>query len=119
MFHCIMLSRLLKFVIHTIARMPILLHPIIEEDKDYEQFDFFGFGDNILFGNNTRRSCLNVNIIDDEIYEADTEFFEIVLEIVNQPDGSLLTFDPIRTRVEITDNEGNNTYLLPVWQQRV
>lgn len=52
-----------------------------------------------------RKSCLRVTVNDDEIYEADIEFFEIDLDIINQPDGSNVTVDPIRTIVGITDNE--------------
>ena len=61
-----------------------------------------------MLGNFNRESCLSVTVIDDEIYETDIEFMEVDLEIVNQPDGSLVTVEPktSRTRIEITDNEG-------------
>ena len=64
-----------------------------------------------MLGNFNRESCLSVTVIDDEIYETDIEFIEVDLEIVNQPDGSLVTVEPNRTRIEITDNEGELIFL--------
>ena len=66
-----------------------------------------------MLGNFNRESCLSVTVINDEIYETDIEFMEVDLEIVNQPDGSLVTVEPktSRTRIEITDNEGELIFL--------
>ena len=73
--------------------------------------DFVFSSETLVLGNFNRISCLSVTVIDDKIYETDIEFIEVDLEIVNRPDGSLVTVEPRRTRIEITDNEGELIFL--------
>lgn len=71
---------------------------------DFEPFE------SLALGNFNRRNCLSVTIIDGEIYEADIEFYEIDLDIINRPGGSLVTVDSIRRIAKITDKERKLTF---------
>ncbi len=97
LFQCIVSENRIHHIYYTTTpNVYILLHRV-------DMRDFAVQPSTLRFTNATRRSCVIVQITDDDLHEG-TESFLLRL---SEDSGILVSFDPIATEIVILDNDGN------------